>query len=58
MQIWQQHSTTEILKSIEEELAKALAELRCARNDIEKAQNRIRFTLSAVHALKSRETEI
>jgi hypothetical protein len=46
------------LKSIETELAKAQAELRCAKNDVEKAQNRLRFALSAVHALKARETEI
>jgi hypothetical protein len=36
-------------------LAKARAELRCAYNDIEKAQNRISFSLSAIHALKDRE---
>lgn len=58
MQIWDQHTSSSILKSIETELAKAQAELRCARNDVEKAQNRLKFALSAVHALKARETEI
>jgi septal ring factor EnvC (AmiA/AmiB activator) len=43
------------LKSLETEIAKAQAELRCARNDVEKAQNRISFSLSAIHALKDRE---
>jgi hypothetical protein len=55
MQIWNQHSRSDILKSLESELAKARAELRCAYNDIEKAQNRISFSLSAIHALKDRE---
>nr|DAU83278.1 MAG TPA: hypothetical protein [Caudoviricetes sp.] len=55
MQIWTQHSTADILKSLEQEIAKAQAELRCAKADIEKAQNRLSFSLSAIHALKDRE---
>ncbi len=55
MQIWNQHSRPDILKSLEQEVAKAQAELRCAKNDIEKAQNRLSFSLSAIHALKDRE---
>lgn len=55
MQIWNEHSRADILKSLESEIAKAQAELRCARNDVEKAQNRISFSLSAIHALKDRE---
>jgi outer membrane protein TolC len=43
------------LKSLESELAKAQAELRCARNDVEKAQNRLSFALSGIHNLKDRE---
>jgi hypothetical protein len=43
------------LKSLESELAKAQAELRCARNDIEKAQNRLSFALTGIHNLKDRE---
>lgn len=55
MQIWKEHSRPDILKSLETEIAKAQAELRCAKNDIEKAQNRLSFSLSAIHALKERE---
>ena len=55
MQIWKDHSRPDILKSLETEIAKAQAELRCAKNDIEKAQNRLSFSLSAIHALKDRE---
>ena len=55
MQMWNEHSTPDILKSLETELAKAQAELRCARNDVEKAQNRLSFALSGIHNLKDRE---
>ena len=55
MQIWKEHSRADILKSLEQEVAKAQAELRCAKTDIEKAQNRLSFSLSAIHALKDRE---
>jgi hypothetical protein len=37
------------------EIAKAQNELRCADRDITKAQNRIAFTLSAIHNLKDRD---
>lgn len=55
MQIWTQHSRADILKSLESEVAKAQAELRCAKTDVEKAQNRLSFSLSAIHALRDRE---
>jgi septal ring factor EnvC (AmiA/AmiB activator) len=55
MQIWKEHSRPDILKSLEQEIAKAQAELRCAKADVEKAQNRLSFSLSAIHALKDRE---
>lgn len=55
MQIWTQHSRQEILQSLESEVAKAQAELRCASADIRKAQNRLSFSLSAIHALNDRE---
>jgi len=55
MQIWDNHSTKEVLKSMEQEIAKAQNELRCAERDIRKAQNRIAFTLSAIHNLNDRD---
>jgi hypothetical protein len=54
MQIWEHHSTEEILKSIEQELAKAQNELKCAYADINKATNRLSFTISGLHSLKKR----
>jgi len=55
MQIWDNHSTKDILKSLEQEIAKARNELDCAYKDIEKAKNRIAFSLSAIHSLKKRD---
>ena len=40
---------------MEQEIAKAQNELRCAERDIRKAQNRIAFTLSAIHNLNDRD---
>lgn len=37
------------------ELAKAKNELRCANADVEKANNRVNFMLSAVHHLQKNE---
>ena len=54
MEIWSRHSQTEVLKSMETEIAKAQNELRCAYKDVEKASKRMAFTLSAVHNLKER----
>ena len=57
MQIWDDKTIPEILKSMEMEIAKAQNELRCAERDIRKAQNRIAFTLSAIHNLNDRDIE-
>tara|TARA_R110000803_G_scaffold83934_1_gene150045 strand:+ start:2963 stop:3115 length:153 start_codon:yes stop_codon:yes gene_type:complete len=42
------------LKSIEAEIAKAQNEIKCAYKDVEKASNRLGFTISALHSLKKR----
>jgi glutamine synthetase len=55
MEIWNNKTPEAILQSIEAEVAKAQHEIRCATKDIQKAQNRIAFTLSAVHNLKNRD---
>lgn len=57
MKIWDQHPTEEIIKSLEMEIAKTRAELKCAQTDVEKAQNRMSFCLSAVHNLKTRDLQ-
>ncbi len=55
MQIWDNHPTKDILKSIEQEVAKAQNEISCARGDISKAQKRMAFALSALHNIKNRD---
>ena len=55
MEIWNSKTIEEILKSIEPEVAKAQNEIRCAHGDLAKAQNRLAFTLSAIHNLKNRD---
>lgn len=57
MQIWSNHSHTEILKSLEAEIAKAQNELTCAHKDINKAQGRLQFALSGLHNLKNRDIQ-
>jgi len=55
MQIWNNKTPVEILKSMNTELAKAQNELKSARADVEKASNRIAFCLSAIHNLNDRD---
>jgi len=57
MQIWDKHSIQNILKSMEMELAKSKSELKCLLSDADKINNRIAFTLTAIHHLKSRLDE-
>lgn len=54
MQIWTDQETLQILKSLEQELAKAQRENMCAQADIVKQGKRISFCLSAIHHLKDR----
>lgn len=54
MQVWDNLSTTEVIKTLEQELAKARNELKCAQADVRKAQNRLSFVMTAVHALLTR----
>jgi hypothetical protein len=44
----------DILKSMEAEAAKTVAELKCARKDLEQTDARLRFVLSAIHYLKDK----
>ena len=53
--IFDKLTTEDILKSLEAEVAKSLAELRCLRKDAEQIDARMRFLLSAVHYLKDKE---
>jgi hypothetical protein len=52
--IFDDKTDNEILRSIEGEVAKGLAEIRCAKKDLEQAEVRMRFALSVIHYLKQR----
>ena len=47
----------EIYQSIEAEIAKSLAEIRCAKNDLAQAETRMRFVLAMAHYLQERFTD-
>jgi hypothetical protein len=44
----------QILRSMIAEAAKTISELKCARKDLEQADARLRFLLSAIHHLNDR----
>ncbi|MTV59059.1 hypothetical protein GM547_13500 [Streptococcus pneumoniae] len=52
--IFDDKTDDEIFRSIEAEVAKALNELRCAKNDLAQAETRMKFALATIHYLKKR----
>jgi hypothetical protein len=54
MDLLDQKTTDELLKSLLAETAKATNELRCAQADLLKAQNRLSFALAVTNALINR----
>lgn len=44
----------QLIRSMEAEAAKAIAELKCLRKDSEQIDARLRFLLSVIHNLKDR----
>jgi hypothetical protein len=47
-------SIKELLQGLEGEIAKTISEIAHAQQDLEKAQNRQKFTLALIHHLKTR----
>jgi hypothetical protein len=52
--IFDELNSEQLLRSMEAEAAKAVAELKCARKDLEQADARLRFLLSVIHHLKDK----
>ena len=52
--IYDDKTEDEIFRSIEAEVAKGIAELRCAKKDLDQAEVRMKFALATVHYLKQR----
>jgi len=57
MDVLKTKTNEELLLSLLAEVAKAQNELRCARADIDKAQNRIRFVLVLTNELINRKED-
>ncbi len=49
------YSDQDLLKSLEAEIAKSLAEAKCAQGDLEKIMARLRFSLAVLHTMKDRK---
>lgn len=54
MQVWPTMSTEDIIKTIEQEIAKSYNEIRAAQADIQKASGRLAFVLTAMNSLKEK----
>lgn len=48
------YNTEDLIKSLEAEAAKAMAEIRTIQSDIDKVNSRLRFILVVIHILKQR----
>ena len=44
----------QLIRGMEAEAAKAIAEIKCARKDLEQADARLRFLLSVIHHMKDK----
>jgi hypothetical protein len=51
------YSTVELLQSIEAEIAKSLAELRCLQGDADKIGARLKFALATLHIIKDKKEQ-
>ena len=55
MDVIDDKSDKQLIESLLAEIAKASNELKCARGDIEKVQNRIKFATLLLHTLIDRQ---
>jgi len=51
------YTDTQLLQSIEAEIAKATNEVRCLQGDADKINSRLRFALLALHIIKNRSKD-
>jgi hypothetical protein len=51
------YSTAELIQSIEAEIAKSLAELRCLQGDADKIGARLKFALATLHIIKDKKDQ-
>lgn len=58
MDLLENRTDDELLRSLLAEVAKARAEITCAKQDITKAENRLNFSLVLINNLIKRTTDI
>lgn len=51
------YTDEELYQSLIAEAAKSIGEIRCAQNDIDKINSRLRFILAVIHSLKDRKVK-
>jgi hypothetical protein len=51
------HSDEDLIKSLEAEIAKSLAEIKHAQGDLDKINSRLRFALAVLHIIKDKKEE-
>lgn len=57
MDIIQNKTDRQLLESLIAEVAKSTNEIKCARNDLDKAQSRIKFLMVVIHELINRQKD-
>jgi hypothetical protein len=57
MDLLDNKSEKELLESVIAEIAKAANEIKCAKGDLEKAHNRVKFLLVLTHELINRQKD-
>jgi hypothetical protein len=54
----ERYTDEELLRSIEAEIAKSTAELRCLQTDADKISGRLRFCIAVLHIIKNRDKKV
>ena len=49
-----EYSDEDLIKSLEAEIAKSLAEIKSAQGDLDKINSRLKFALAVLHIIKER----
>jgi hypothetical protein len=57
MDILQNKTDAELIRSLLAEVAKSTNEIRCAQTDVNKAQNRLNFAIAVLNELANRKPD-
>jgi hypothetical protein len=51
------YTESELIRSLEAEIAKSFNELKCAQGDLDKINARLKFSLAVLHTIKDKKEE-